>query len=436
MLKSILTNLGGQRILWIEQSRSMAVAEVLRRVSASDYAKLRGCRAAVAVRPSAEILVTLVSLDGICRDILLMPDSTAPRQREVLLREFGAEILIEGRKAKFLKYGGFNSGGHEGTTFATRWVIPTSGTTGAPKFVSHTFRSLTKTMKAKQLEAPLRWGLLYDLSRFAGLQVFLSCLLSGSPLILTDEALPLSARLELLQEHDCTALSATPSMWRKILMIPCSQHLQLRQITLGGEIADQKVLDALHSRYANARMVHIYASTEAGACFSVKDGLAGFPVAYITNPPEGVDLRVTDDRLLWIRPSTHDQQYLNSDTNLFDADGFINTGDLVVKSGDRYYFVGRANGSINVGGDKVHPEEVEAALLTFSCVRQARVYAKNNAFLGAVVAADVVVDTANFSRDHLLKELARMLPPYKIPATLNIVSDLELSSAGKKIRLQ
>jgi non-ribosomal peptide synthetase component E (peptide arylation enzyme) len=183
-------------------------------------------------------------------------------------------------------------------------------------------------------------------------------------------------------------------------------------------------------------MVHIYASTEAGACFSVKDGLAGFPVAYTTNPPEGVDLRVTDDRLLWIRPSTHDQQYLNSDTNLFDADGFINTGDLVVKSGDRYYFVGRANGSINVGGDKVHPEEVEAALLTFSCVRQARVYAKNNAFLGAVVAADVVVDTANFSRDHLLKELARMLPPYKIPATLNIVSDLELSSAGKKIRLQ
>jgi acyl-CoA synthetase (AMP-forming)/AMP-acid ligase II len=225
-------------------------------------------------------------------------------------------------------------------------------------------------------------------------------------------------------------------MWRKIVMIPSSQHLQLRQITLGGEIADQKVLNTLRARYPNAKIVHIYASTEAGACFSVKDGVAGFPAAYITNPPAGVELRIADDQVLWIRPSTHDQRYLNSDKNVFDVDGFINTGDIVTKSGDRYHFAGRVNGTINVGGDKVLPEEVETALLSIPYVRQARVYGKQNAFLGAVVAADVVMDMAKGTRESILSELARLLPANKIPATLNIVSDLHLSSAGKKIRLQ
>ncbi len=42
-----------------------------------------------------------------------------------------------------------------------------------------------------------------------------------------------------------------------------------------------------------------------------------------------------------------------------DEDGFVDSGDIVELRGDRYYFVGRRGGIINVGGLKVHPEEVE-----------------------------------------------------------------------------
>ena len=42
---------------------------------------------------------------------------------------------------------------------------------------------------------------------------------------------------------------------------------------------------------------------------------------------------------------------------LADAEGFVDTGDMVELRGDRYYFVGRRGGIINVGGLKVHPEE-------------------------------------------------------------------------------
>ena len=47
---------------------------------------------------------------------------------------------------------------------------------------------------------------------------------------------------------------------------------------------------------------------------------------------------------------------------LRDAEDFVDTGDLVELRGARYYFVGRKDGVINVGGLKVHPEEVEAAI--------------------------------------------------------------------------
>ena len=44
------------------------------------------------------------------------------------------------------------------------------------------------------------------------------------------------------------------------------------------------------------------------------------------------------------------------------TDGFVDTRDMVELRGDRYYFVGRRDGIINVGGLKVHPEEVEAVI--------------------------------------------------------------------------
>jgi acyl-CoA synthetase (AMP-forming)/AMP-acid ligase II len=439
VLKTQLSAMDPSQILWIEDEHLTTVAEALERSSTPVAPHLRGKKLAVIMRPSVRLLTALISIDGLCSEILLVPHDTPQNECDALLKQFGADACFH---SETVALAGPVLAGNEGPqtdndiqgTFATRWVIPTSGTTGAPKLVSHTFQSLTKTIKRPLTHPPLRWGLLYDISRFAGLQVFLSCLLSGSPLILTDEALPLDKRIAILERHDCDAISATPSMWRKILMTPSSQHLQLRQITLGGEIADQRVLNALRSRFPSSRIVHIYASTEAGVCFSVTDGLAGFPASYITDPPPDVELCVTKDNLLWVRPSNHDQRYISADKSLYERDGFINTGDLLRKSGDRYYFLGRANGSINVGGDKVLPEEVEMALLTIPYIRQARVYGKSNVFLGAVVAADVVVDPPKYSSEIILRELARLLPAHKVPATLNIVSDLELASTGKTIR--
>ena len=110
--------------------------------------------------------------------------------------------------------------------------------------MGHTLATLTRTVRSG-LELPRHhWGLLYDLVRFAGLQVFLQAFLSGAPLILVNVAAGIDAQIAALAAGGCTALSATPTWWRKILMSGTDRTLPLRQVTLGGEIADAAVLAA------------------------------------------------------------------------------------------------------------------------------------------------------------------------------------------------
>jgi acyl-CoA synthetase (AMP-forming)/AMP-acid ligase II len=50
--------------------------------------------------------------------------------------------------------------------------------------------------------------------------------------------------------------------------------------------------------------------------------------------------------------------YIGADAPpLADAEGFVDTGDMVELRGERYHFVGRRGDIINIGGLKVHPEE-------------------------------------------------------------------------------
>ena len=74
----------------------------------------------------------------------------------------------------------------------------------------------------------------------------------------------------------------------------------------------------------------------------------------------GVELKVID-RSLRVRSNRTARCYLGPDApSLRDSEGFVDTGDLVELRAGRYYFAGRRDGMINVGGSKVYPEEVEA----------------------------------------------------------------------------
>ena len=159
---------------------------------------------------------------------------------------------------------------------------------------------------------------------------------------------------------------------------------------LSGEIADQAILDNLRAVFPQASIGHAYASTEAGVAFDVNDGLAGFPASYLDDVRDGVEMKLVDGSLR-IRSPARRRRYVGAAPALRDADGFVDTGDMVERRGDRYLFVGRRGGIINIGGLKVHPEEVEAVINRHPQVRMSLVRPKQSPFTGAIVIADVVL---------------------------------------------
>jgi acyl-coenzyme A synthetase/AMP-(fatty) acid ligase len=318
---------------------------------------------------------------------------------------------------------------------ASEWVLFTSGTTGDPKMVSHSLAALTGAIAAAAPTGDVVWGTFYDIRRYGGLQILLRALLGHAALVLSDTQEPAADLLARLGREGVTHLTGTPSHWRRALMSPAVAQIAPRYVRLSGEIADQAVLDALKKQFPRAAIGHAYASTEAGVGFEVADGLEGFPASFVGRPGP-VEMKVVDGAL-HVRSDRTAGDYVGGREAL-KRDGFIDTGDMVEQRGERFYFMGRRGGIINVGGLKINPEEVEAVINRHPQVRMSRVAGRKNPITGAIVIAEVVAnDPANDNKafkDEILSLCREHLPAFKVPATLRFVPSLELTAGGKLAR--
>jgi acyl-CoA synthetase (AMP-forming)/AMP-acid ligase II len=192
----------------------------------------------------------------------------------------------------------------------------------------------------------------------------------------------------------------------------------------------------LQRRFPSSRIVHIYASTEAGTGFAVQDGRAGFPNNWIDNLANVPALRISNDNHLLIKPPL----LANGEAiaSRLDTDGFLDTQDLVRMEGDRVYFLGRSTGAINVVGNKVNPEEVEACLRRVGGVLDARVFAKTSSIMGQLVAAEIIAVSGQepkLLRQQIQQFCRAELEPWQIPALLSFVDALKETTAGKRERV-
>jgi acyl-CoA synthetase (AMP-forming)/AMP-acid ligase II len=288
------------------------------------------------------------------------------------------------------------------------------------------------------------WGTFYDIRRYGGLQMFLRAVMGGGSLVVSSATETTGEHLTRLGKHEVTHLAGTPSHWRRAVMSPEAHRIAPSYVRLSGELVDQAILDTLHSFYPKAAIGHAFASTEAGVAFEVNDGLAGFPAAFV-GARIGVQMKVCNDSL-HIRSNRTASRYLGKDNGvLADDEGFVDTGDIVELRGDRYYFLGRRNGVINVGGLKVYPEEVEGVINRHPAVRMSLVRPRRNPITGSLVSADVMLKEAlqpdgadgraTAIKNEILEICRQSLAPHKIPVIVRYVDSLEVAAAGKLARL-
>ena len=408
---------------------------------------LAGRSVLVATRSQRESAAALVELDGLVRRMVIAPPDLNPEHLAAIVEDAEIEAIVTDDAERFgaldlpvtLVADAIAPAEPASRPHDTQWVLLTSGTLGRPKMVAHTLAALTGAITGPPHEGEVVWSTFYDIRRYGGLQMLFRALLGRTDFVLTDAAEPLGDLLHRLGAAGVTAISGTPSHWRRVLMSNERGVFAPRYIRLSGEIADQMVLDGLRAAFPEAVIEHAYASTEAGVGFTVSDCLEGFPAAYLER--DGAVAMKVEEGTLRIRSARAASFYLGAAAPvLSDADGFVDTGDLVTRRGDRYVFAGRRGGIINVGGLKVNPEEVEAAINSHAGVRMSLVHARKSPLTGAIVAADVVLreGEADFGamREEILELCRARLERHKVPAIVRFVPALPLTPGGKLLRAQ
>ena len=397
--------------------------------------------------PSA---LALIELDGIARRIVLCPADVPSAHLPGVMATAEVDAVVGDCAAaklggeRFVQIEARITPGVQSRVAGkqTEWVLLTSGTTGAPKLVRHTLATLAGAMLDEAaLRSPLGhgavWSTFYDMRRYGGLQIFLRAMLGGGSMVLSSAFEPVGDFLGRVGARGVNHISGTPSPWRRALMSAAADKIAPRYLRLSGEIADQAILDHLRAGFPDADIAHAFASTEAGVAFDVGDGLAGFPTAYLGRRGD-VEMRVVDDSLR-IRSGGNSLGYLGDGVaQPFDESGFVDTGDIVERRDGRYYFVGRRGGVINVGGQKVHPEEIEAVINRHPNVRMSLVTARKNPITGALVVADVVLTAEHAPLDALKGEILDAcrgtLARYKVPTSIRFVPAIEVAASGKLAR--
>jgi acyl-coenzyme A synthetase/AMP-(fatty) acid ligase len=395
--------------------------------------------------------LAMIELDGVARRMLLCPPDLRDDHLNSLIEDAGIDAVVTNQPERWSGSGiGLVITAHlpeatpdrAKTERATEWLMLTSGTSGVPKIVSHTLEGLSGAIVA---DGPARgvapiWATFYDIRRYGGLQIFLRAIIGGGSMVLSDPHEALGDTVARLNARGVTHISGTPSHWRKLLMSGSASGFSPRYVRLSGEIADQAVLDGLSKAFPGASVGHAYASTEAGVGFAVNDGKEGFPASMIGVNRDGVEMKVENGSLR-IRSKRTAHAYVgHGAAALMDQNGFVDTGDMVELRGDRYYFVGRRGGIINIGGLKVHPEEIEAVINRHADVRMSRARSRKSPITGGIVVADVVLaDGSDAARDNdirneILSECRSSLAPHKVPAMIRFVPTLEVTPAGKLAR--
>lgn len=377
-----------------------------------------------------ELILSLVCLSGFAKKIILLPidvDSTSivsgGRDFAFSVLEFTAETFqthtTNHEECDVKSYHSIN----------TLIVLATSGTSGAPKLIEHSFDFLTASLKVKSTKNTFVWGQVYKVNRFAGLQVLLQSLFGGNRLVISSGDYNVENDAKFFSLNHVNCISATPTYWRKLLMVETAKELNLSTVTLGGELANQSILNALKAAFPLAKIRHIYASTEAGFVFSVSDCKEGFPASWINSDSTEFLLSISEENELLIRKNIEFQSHVDLSSDW--SDDYFKTGDIVSVIDNRVLFQGRKSGIINIGGMKLVPEKVESAVMAIDGVLACRVYSIQSSMMGSLVGADIVKTRESLTVKEIKQACQGVLLKHEIPVKIKFVEQVELTNTGK-----
>jgi len=263
-------------------------------------------------------------------------------------------------------------------------VLFSSGTSGSPKAAVHNLgRLLNKFIVRRQAYRTL---VFMQLDHIGGLNTLFYTLANGGTVVVAEGRTPTDI-CRAIETHRVELLPTSPTFLNLLLL--SEEHRRydlssLRLITYGSEPMPAHTLERVRAAFPDVRLLQTYGLSELGILRSQSRDAGS---RWVRVGGEGFQTRVVDGRLFVKSPYAM-LGYLNAPTP-FDADGFLDTGDLVEQDGEWLQILGCATEVINVGGSKVLPTEVENLLLTMENVADVKVHGEPNPIVGQIVVATI-----------------------------------------------
>jgi O-succinylbenzoic acid--CoA ligase len=326
-------------------------------------------------------------------------------------------------------------------------VLPTSGTSGAPRLAVLSHGALIAAAHASAAHLGIeddRWLLPLPLAHVGGLSILVRCLIARRTTVLFDPGGPLLGRLPALAaelaRQEVTLLSLVPTVLDRLLdpALGFRSPPSLRALLIGGAACSRSLLERAHA--AGLPALPSYGMTETCAQVVTRPYAARFelppPVSELVSSGvslPGVQLRIRDG-VLEIKGPQLFSGYVG-EASPFTTDGWFPTRDRGFFTPEGEIVVtGRSDDVIVTGGENVDPVEVEAALAAVRGVRAACVFGIGDESFGEVVTALLVLDDdAGTPRTlaALKEQLRGRLAGFKLPRRIMILPELPLLPSGK-----
>lgn len=339
------------------------------------------------------------------------------------------------------------------------YVMYTSGSTGVPKGVAITQRSVV------ELASDQRWrngahtrviwhsAHTFDASTY---EIWVPLLSGGQVVVAPPGALDPATLARLVAEEGVTAVWLTAGLFQVIAEEQPESLAGLREVWTGGDVVSPDAVRRVMERCPELTLVNGYGPTEAttfATSYAIPRQFEGSGSVPIGRPMDDTRCLVLDQNLrlvpagavgeLFISGAGLTRGYVNRPdltaerlvANPFGPPGsrMYRTGDLARWRADGFLeFVGRADRQVKVRGFRIEPGEIEAVLSRHQLVGQAIVVVDDGRTGDRLLTAYVVPRTAaRPSEDELRRFAGSFLPDYMVPAHVVMLDRLPLTANGK-----
>ncbi|MEU7850238.1 amino acid adenylation domain-containing protein [Micromonospora parva] len=344
------------------------------------------------------------------------------------------------------------------------YVIFTSGSTGGPKGVMISHRSVCALLDGVQqvVGFPDRMRYLNVAPLFFDASVvdLYSTFLVGGSVHLLPRLSMAGQVTQACERWGITDVLLVPSVIRMLLGrfsdIDRRDLSSLRRLWFGGESCPTSLLRAMDKKLPGLTYVHGYGPTETthSATLYVTDDIAGHDDEYlpIGTPLPAVDVLIVDDDLRPVPDGDTGELLIGGPQVMLGyCEDRARTEQVLITRGSpeiRYYrsgdfvrrtsagqlvFVGRRDDAVKIAGNLVHTSEVEAAALVVDWVVDCCAVVTRHRVAGRAITLFVLAADRTGAEADLRAELARVLPPYMVPARIVMIDegDVGLTPTGK-----